>query len=141
MRTSARNALRGTVTAVTEGPIAAEVVLGVGEGHEIIAVITRRSVADLDLRPGREAVALIKASFVLLARDEEVGRVSARNRLSGVIKEVTNGPINCEITLDLGGGLDLTAVLTRGSVEALGLEVGERACALIKASHVILAVD
>lgn len=141
MRTSARNALRGTVAAVTEGPIAAEVVLKLGDGREITAVITRRSVADLDLRPGREAVALIKSSLVLLARDEDAGRVSARNRLSGVVKEIVEGPINCELTLDLGAGMALTAILTRGSVEALALRVGERACALIKASHVILAVD
>jgi molybdate transport system regulatory protein len=51
------------------------------------------------------------------------------------------GAVNDEIVLEIDGGKTLVATITRESGEALGLEVGERALALIKASHVILAVD
>jgi molybdate transport system regulatory protein len=141
MRTSARNALHGIVKAITEGPIAAEVELEIVPGMTIAAIITRRSVAALDLKPGRAAIALIKSNFILLARDVDAGKVSARNCLAGVVTTVMDGPINSEVTLDLGGGLELTAIITRASVQALSLEPGERASALIKASHIILAVE
>lgn len=141
MRTSARNALPGTVKAISEGPIAAEVELEIGPGMAICAIITRRSIAALDLQPGRSAIALIKSNFILLARDVDAGKVSARNCLPGVVTAVVDGPINSELTLDLGFGLELTAIITRASVQALGLRPGERASALIKASHIILAVE
>ncbi|MBX3518381.1 MAG: TOBE domain-containing protein [Rhodospirillales bacterium] len=141
MRTSARNALPGIVKAINQGPIAAEVDLEIAPGMTICAIVTKRSVAALDLKPGHKATALIKSNFVLLARDVDAGKVSARNCLAGVVTNVMAGPINSELTLDLGGGLELTAVITGGSVQALGLKPGERASALIKASHIILAVD
>ena len=141
MRTSARNALPGIVKAINQGPIAAEVELEIAPGVTICAIVTKRSIAALDLKPGRQATALIKSNFVLLARDVDAGKVSARNCLAGVVTNVMDGPINSELTLDLGGGLELTAVITGGSVQALGLKPGERASALIKASHIILAVE
>lgn len=141
MRTSARNALPGMVKAINQGPIAAEVELEIAPGMTICAIVTKRSIAALDLKPGRQATALIKSNFVLLARDVDAGKVSARNCLAGVVTNVMDGPINSELTLDLGGGLELTAVITGGSVQALGLKPGEPASALIKASHIILAVE
>lgn len=141
MKTSARNALPGIVKAINQGPIAAEVELEIAPGMTICAIITKRSVTALDLKPGRTATALIKSNFVLLARDVDAGKVSARNCLAGVVTNVIDGPINSELTLDLGGGLELTAIITGGSVHALGLKPGERASALIKASHIILAVE
>ncbi len=86
-------------------------------------------------------MALIKASFVILAPGEEPVRTSARNRLPGVVIRHEVGAVNNEVALDLGQGKTITATITRGSGEELGLKVGDRAQALIKASHVILAVD
>ena len=51
------------------------------------------------------------------------------------------GAVNDEVVLEMELGKTLTATITRGSGEALGFKVGARAQALIKASHVILAVD
>ena len=65
---SARNQLRGTVVAVRAGGVLSEVVLRLGDGQEITAVITRRSVEQLGLRRGREAVAVIKSTEVMLFR-------------------------------------------------------------------------
>jgi len=141
MRTSARNALRGTVASVTDGAVNAEVALTIAPGVAIIAIITRQSVADLDLMPGRPAIALIKASFITLARAEEAPRTSARNHLAGTIVRCEDGAVNSEITLELDACKTLTATVTRDSATALDLSVGTRAVAMIKASHVILAVE
>ena len=141
MRTSARNALRGHVKSVTDGAVNAEVVVDIGQGLEIVAIITRRSVEDLGLDAGSEVVALIKSSFPVLVAGDTPIRASARNRLPGTIVSLDDGAVNSEVALELADGKTLTATITRGSVENLGLKVGDRATALVKASHVILAVE
>lgn len=141
MKTSARNALRGVVSSVKQGQVNSEVALRLSEGLEIIAIITRESLTDLGLAPGREAIALIKSSFVILAPGDAPLRTSARNCLTGTVARHEPGAVNDEVVLDLGEGKTITATITRGSGESLGLRVGDRAQALIKASHVILAVD
>lgn len=141
MRTSARNALRGTVAAVAEGTVNAEVTLALSEQTRLTAVITRDSLHDLDLLPGREATALIKASALLLAPAGEARHTSARNRIEGTIARREDGAVNSEITLDIGGGKTLTAIVTLRSAVDLGFIAGGKACALIDAGHIILAVD
>ncbi len=141
MKTSARNALRGTVTHVTPGAVNAEVTLRIAEGVEMVAMITRGSVETLELAEGTPVIALVKSSFVILARGEEPLRTSARNCLAGTVTTREDGPVSSEITLDLAVGKTLTATLTRESADALELTPGVRALALIKASHVILAVE
>ena len=141
MKTSARNALRGVVETVTPGAVNAEVVLRVTETVAIAAIVTRDAVADLGLDVGREAVALIKSSFVILAPGDSPLRTSARNCLVGTVIRHETGAVNDEIVLELDAGKTLTATITRDSGEAFGFAIGDRAQALVKASHVILAVD
>jgi molybdate transport system regulatory protein len=141
MKTSARNALAGVVAQVTDGAVNAEVILDIGEGRKIVAIVTRESVAYLGLEPGRRAMALIKSSFVILAPGDEPLRTSARNCLRGTVARRDDGAVNSEIVLALGAGKTLTAIVTRESAVSLGLNVGDPAMALIKASHVILAVE
>ena len=141
MRTSARNVLKGTVDRVVPGAINAEVVLTVADGVEIVSTITMESVADLGLAPGATAMALVKSSFVVLAPGDEPVRTSARNCLAGMITRRDDGPVSSEITLELQVGKTLAATVTRESADSLDLVVGMRAQALIKASHVILAID
>jgi molybdate transport system regulatory protein len=140
MRTSARNALRGDVVRVTEGAVNSEVTLAVAPGVEITAILTRASVEDLGLAPGRSAIALIKSSFVLLAKGEGL-RTSARNHIEGRVARREDGAVNSEVTLDIGGGKTLTATITLESARALEIAPGDAITALIKAPHVILAVE
>jgi len=139
MRTSARNALRCTVDSVTAGPVNAEVQLHLADGIKLAVIITNASVQDLGLAPGAPVVALIKSSFVMLAR--EFGRISARNRIPGRVIKREDGAVNSEVVLDIGGGKTIAAIVTKESAEDMDLRVGETAWALIKASHVLLAVE
>jgi molybdate transport system regulatory protein len=141
MKTSARNALRGVVKSVTDGAVSAEVTLDIGGGVEITAVVTAGSVHDLGLAVGSPAIALIKSSFVILAPGGEPLRTSARNQLIGRVLSRTDGAVNSEIVLELSEGKTLTATITCESADDLGLKRGDAAIALIKAPHVILAVD
>jgi molybdate transport system regulatory protein len=140
LQTSARNALRGVVTRITEGAVNAEVVLAVGGDAEIVAVVTRESLAALRLAPGRPVVALIKSAFVVLARGEGL-LTSARNQIQGVVAGRVDGAVSSEITLDIAEGRTLVATITRESAEAMGLTPGQAVIALVKAPHVILAVE
>jgi len=68
-------------------------------------------------------------------------KISARNVFEGQIAALTTGPIHAEVTLTLAGGDQLVAVVTQGSVRDLGLAVGGRAFAIVKAPWVIVATE
>ena len=140
MKSSARNQLRGRVKTVKRGAVNGDVNLDIGDGLEVFANITNESIDDLKLTVGAEAIALIKSSFIILSPDENI-RISARNRLCGTIIKNIGGAVNSEIKIELPGGRILTAVVTNESVQEFGFAPGSRCCALIKASHVILAVN
>lgn len=141
MKTSARNALRGTVEDVRHGAVNSEISLRLQGEDCLHAIITKDSAESMGLAPGRAAWALIKASWVILAAPDECVRTSARNRLCGTIKRIHEGAVNAEVVLELPGGNTVAAIITEASLEDLGFKAGDAACALIKASHVILGVD
>jgi len=141
MKTSARNTYRCRVRQVHCGTVSTEVELDLTDSISLTALVTRESVTDLDIVPGREVMVLIKASFVILAVGESCPTVSARNRIKGIVAAREDGPVSSEIVLDIGAGRSLTGVITRESADELGLAPGSIAWALIKASHVILLVD
>jgi len=68
-------------------------------------------------------------------------KISARNILKGKVKKIEQGAVNNEVTIELSGGVEVTAVITKVSAERLGLKVGGGAYAVIKASDVMVAVD
>jgi len=69
MRLSARNVLKGTVKQVTPGAVNTEVVIELTNGPEVVSVITKSSAERLELAPGKEVYAVIKASNVMVAVD------------------------------------------------------------------------
>ncbi len=142
MRTSARNQLWGRVVRLATGAVNDEVELEIKGGDRIVAVVTRESAEQLALAVGVEAVALIKASWVMLAVDDggPALKLSARNQLAGTVQALTPGAVNTEVGIALAGGNTLAAIVTNGSAQSLELKAGARVIALFKASSVILGV-
>jgi molybdopterin-binding protein len=68
-------------------------------------------------------------------------KLSARNVLKGKVKNIVEGAVNDEVLVELPGGQEIVAVITRTSVRNLGLSKGKDVLAVIKASNVILAVE
>ena len=68
MKLSARNQLTGKVVAVTKGQTTAHVQIDVGHGVVITSSITNEAVDDLGLKVGDQAVAIVKASDVLIGK-------------------------------------------------------------------------
>ncbi len=141
MKTSARNVFHCEVEDVDSSSVNAKVKLRLTPTNSLTAVITRESVQDLDIQVGRRVVALVKSSFVVIASCGDPMRLSARNQVRGTVINREDGPVNTEITLDIGDGKTISAVITHEAAEELALKEGDDALALFKASHVILAVD
>ena len=70
MRISARNQLQGTVRAINRGAAIANVELDV-QGQRLVASVTVEAVEELGLEEGRRVSAVIKASDVMLAVEED----------------------------------------------------------------------
>ena len=67
MKLSARNQIRGTVIEVRKGQTTAHVRIDIGNGMIITSSITNDAVDDLALKVGDNAIAVIKASDVMVA--------------------------------------------------------------------------
>ncbi len=140
MNVSARNVFKGKITALVSGAVNTEVELSLPGGAKIVAIVTEGSVKSLELAIGKEAVAYVKAPWVMLLAGTQDVRFSARNQLTGVVSDIQKGAVNTEVGVKLPGGSLVYAVVTNEAVLELGLKEGVAASALIKASHVILGV-
>ena len=67
-------------------------------------------------------------------------KMSTRNRLPGTITEVVKGEAAAKVTLRVGDN-HMVALITRESVDELGLEVGKEVTAFIKATDVMILTD
>ena len=68
---SARNQFAGKVASIKHGAVMSEVVIDIGGGHRIVSLISASSARHLKLRKGRPAVAIIKATEVIISSDGE----------------------------------------------------------------------
>ena len=68
MKLSARNQIKGKVAEVRKGTTTAHVRIDIGNGVIITSSITNEAVDDLGLRVGDDAIAVIKASDVMVAK-------------------------------------------------------------------------
>jgi len=69
MKMSARNQLKGKITAVKPGSIMAEVVVELPDGQQIVSAITLTSAQDLNLQVGDDVVAIIKSTDVMIGKE------------------------------------------------------------------------
>ena len=139
MKLSARNVWLGKVVSIDQGVVNSVINLQLKGGDTISSVITDNSTKRLELAPGKEVMAIVKASSVLLGNDIDPQKISARNILTGVISTLVPGAVNDEVTIDLPGGSTVTSIITSASVKRLGLAVGHEISAIVKASDVLLA--
>ena len=67
-----------------------------------------------------------------------LGTLSATNRFPGTVVELSRGDVMSKVVVEIAPDLRIGAVITTDSVDRLGLHVGSRAIAIIKATEVIL---
>ena len=137
MKISARNQLKGTVSAIAEGAVNGVVFIDLGS-TVIKADITMEAINDLGLKEGTDAMAIIKASNVMFAAgSERIQGISARNQIAGTIASVKKGAVNGHVT----EGARIMGSITNEAIEDLSLAEGAAALAIVKSTDVIVGVE
>jgi molybdopterin-binding protein len=67
--------------------------------------------------------------------------LSARNLIPGKVKNVTVGLVNAEVVIEIAPGVEVVSIITKNSVERMGIEAGSQVKAMIKATSVMVAKD
>ncbi len=141
LKVSARNVFSGTITTIIQAPVNAEVTLTLKGGIPVTAIVTNGAIDKLGLKEGLSAYAIIKSSAVIIGNDIDISKVSTRNVLCGTVDKIIDGPVNAEIDLQIGGGNVITAIITHESTQKLKVKEGGKACAMFKASSVIIGIS
>jgi molybdate transport system regulatory protein len=139
-KTSARNQLAGIVKRIKKGIVNSDIVIDVGQGTEVVAVITNDSVRELELVKESEVVLLVKASAVTLFANSSSLVKFDTNVFEGTVVDVRRGELNCEVILSLQGGKSVTSVISKDTAEALAVKEGVKLVAAFKPSQVIIAM-
>jgi molybdate transport system regulatory protein len=71
LKLSARNRLKGKITSIEKDGVVASIKIEVTELATITSVITREAAEDLDLNEGDEVEAIVKATEVMISKEEE----------------------------------------------------------------------
>ncbi|HBK53065.1 MAG TPA: transporter [Syntrophomonas wolfei] len=138
MNISARNELKGKIVSIQEGTVNGMVALKTDGGDTFTSTISKEAVKELGLAPGKEAIAVIKATEVMIGLGEM--KLSARNQLAGEIVNVQEGAVNAIVTVKTDGGSTLYATISMLGIKELGIAPGVKAKAVIKATSVMIAV-
>lgn len=97
--------------------------------------------ARVDLKAARKDPARALATLLDLAFREpelDLGALSATNRFAGRVVELKRGDVMSKLVIEVSGTVRIGSVITTDSVDRLGLAVGSRAVAIIKATEVIV---
>ena len=66
-------------------------------------------------------------------------KLSARNQFPGTVTKVTEGAVNGIVTIDVNG-TPVTSTISMAAIRELGLEPGKKACAVVKATEVMVGL-
>lgn len=141
MRISARNKFETVIKTIKKGSVNSELELSVGHSDKIVTIITNESLEELNLKEGDKVIALIKASWVIIAKNAENLKISTRNKFSGKLVTLLKGQVNSEVVLEMSSGNKISSIITNESVKELDLKEGDLIWALFKASSVIIGID
>ncbi|MBE3581513.1 MAG: TOBE domain-containing protein [Thermoanaerobacteraceae bacterium] len=65
-------------------------------------------------------------------------KISGRNQLRGTVRHIATDGLMAKVVVDIGGRQSITALITGEAANDLGLAVGDRVTALIKATSVMI---
>ncbi len=74
------------------------------------------------------------------ARSSTGKKISARNQLRGTVEEIVLGTVTAKVSVRIGENL-VESVITRESVEEMGIRKGDPVTALVKSTEVMLMTD
>lgn len=140
MKTSSRNAYTGKITAIIPGVPIDEVEISLESGEKIYSQISHAYTESLSLAVGKEAIALIKATEIMLVADDSEYTFSCRNQFSGKVVKLVRGFVSGDVLIQTPSGLEINAAVTLEGMNRLRLERGCNVCAMFTSFNVLLAV-
>jgi len=85
---------------------------------------------------------LVKGTITGEKKWEEMElKLSARNRLKGVVKVVDKGDVTSIVKIEINTPATVTAVITREAVEDLKIKLGDTVEAVIKSTEIMIAKE
>lgn len=135
---SARNQLTGVVKSVEHGSVMTKITVDT-VGQLLTSIIVNESSDELDIKEGDSVTVIIKATSVMILKDEAT-RISGRNKIPVTVKAIDKGGVVSKVTLDFAGN-QLAAIIVNDSVDDLDISVGEQVYAIIKATSVMVMKD
>jgi molybdopterin-binding protein len=76
--------------------------------------------------------------MVAALTEDRLMKISARNQIPGTVVAVTDGAVNGNVKIDIGGGIVVTSSITNEAIADLGLETGDTVTVIIKATDVLI---
>lgn len=67
--------------------------------------------------------------------------ISARNKMNGKITDIKTGRVMASVKIQVEEPGEITALITKESVENLGLKEGDDATAIIKSTEIIVGKE
>jgi len=64
-------------------------------------------------------------------------QISGRNKIKGKVSRVIPGIVSAEVEIDAGNGTKIVGLITKGSLDDMGIKEGDELTALIKATSVM----
>ncbi len=125
----------GTITKVIKGHIHANVQI-LWKSIPLSVVITKASCEDMHLSEGDSITVLIKGTDVMLAKSFS-GMISARNRVSGIVKQVIRGDVVSKVFVESQEEI-LHAIITNTSLKEMDIKEGNEITAIVKSTELIL---
>ncbi len=136
---SARNHFHGIVKEIRKGAVNGIVKLETPGGNAVSSTISMEAIEDLKLAEGKKACIFVKATEVMLAKDNL--KISARNQWKGTVKEIKEGAVNAIVKLEIEADVIISATISMEAVKDLALAVGSKAVAIVKSTSVILGEE
>ncbi|ETS29349.1 molybdenum-dependent transcriptional regulator [Photorhabdus temperata] len=139
LQTSARNQFFGTITDRDHNQVQQHVRILLADGQTSLnAALTEQSADRLDLIKGKEVLALIKAPWITLTK-EQLPDNHFDNALTGQVSKIETGEKSTEVLIVLDGGETLCSTLTNQNADKLKLHLKDKITALFNADQVIIA--
>ena len=139
MKTSSRNTCTGKITNIIRGGLNDEVELTLEAGEKIYGQLSHASAERLGLTEGSEAMALVKATEILLVSDNDDYEICCRNQFTGKVLKLVRGFVNGEVVIQTPSGLEFNATVSLEGINRLRVERGATVTAMFKSSHVLVA--
>lgn len=141
VKTSVRNQLFGTISAIYPGAVNDKVVINLPGDMPIKVMLNQSAKRNLKLKTGTDAVLLINSADIIIVSDSDSTRYSASNNLPCTIIRIQQDEINAEVSLLLANGETLTSVITQKSAQAMELTQGKNVRAIFKSNAPVLGIQ